>query len=577
MVENRDYYFSSEIPGLLNDTTPSYTTFYRCVKAEKIRKFIVAGQDVYSKSDVDAFLQGDLTAKKRGGSKRSARSVESGKVEANHAPVSSSLKRPIIDYVRERSDLAYVFLFLMEALERGEDTLLPKVTLSWIEENGWAYWFLSNPLSKEDIWASLGLLPLKEETIFRLLRNEIKLQDVTAADILSYDPSVDSYSCYLFVTSKPEHANTHVDSLVQIFQKVLTFLCEKSPSIRMKKVYLSVPYGVEVTPSRLMIKDYYFSPLYHLNQSAWVLDLEFATPSIYVQKLQECFDKKKEENSMLVVAPEKQQEDVKQRGGRRERDESSNIGGYARYLPVFNGQVSVIQFTKHKAFRTTSSDDDIRGILEINASHFGRSTRPEADLIRTRRSWIEKNPEVFHVLEVSREFLLQEGIYSLEELEGVEKKIVGFLSMLPLPEDTIAKLVRSEVAVSQIKGDDIVPYQPGVPVDLFVQTLAVHDEIRRRSEKAFTEFGRDLTKGLMGMFSGYGEQGIEIRLAHARSDTPFGKSASLGFDFEKVPSPAGVEKDVFLLNIRESKLPLLRDYVAAVQRYKETHGLITAS
>jgi len=130
--------------------------------------------------------------------------------------------------------------------------------------------------------------------------------------------------------------------------------------------------------------------------------------------------------------------------------------------------------------------------------------------------------------------------------------------------------------VSQVQGEDIIPYQPGVPVDLFVQTLAVHNEINKRSEMYFTKFGSDLNKGLMGMFSSYGEQGIEIRHIYARSDTPFGKNAATGFAFEKVPPPPGVTKDVFFLDVMHSTFRFLQDYAADVQRYKAARGIIAS-
>jgi hypothetical protein len=233
--------------------------------------------------------------------------------------------------------------------------------------------------------------------------------------------------------------------------------------------------------------------------------------------------------------------------------------------------------TKDVQFRRADSDDDIRAILDINASWFGRSTRSESDLLNTRRSWIEHNPEVFHVLEISKEKLLRDGVYSLEELEGVDKKVVAFISMLPLSSENIEKLIRGELVVSQVKGEDILPYKPGEPVELFVQTLAVHNMIKERNEEIFRQYGRHINMGIMGMFHAYGENGIEIRAIHARSDTPFGQHTSMGMGFEQVPPPPGVHKEVFVLDIARSERPFLVDYVAALQRYKEAHGIVTAS
>ncbi len=558
------YYWASAIPGLVAATSsaPSLSTFYRRVNAGAIKKVNVEGlEEAYDGDDVRKFLKGEMTQKKRNNAGEKKELLNASIVSAI-PKLPYSRPEPIIDYVHDRSDLAFVFLFLMEALERGEDTLLPQVALSWIERNGWAYWFLSNPTSKEDIWASLGLLPLKNELIEQLLKGQVLLRDIRISDILTYTDG-EAYSCYLAVIVKQDH----IDALVQLFQKLLPFLCEAP--VYIDKMYHAVNYGLDLSPSHLLVKEFFFSPLYALSDQAWLLDLGYANPAVHVQQLQNYLKKRKEVRPMptAVLVPNGVEHIER---GHRLRTESSNIRGYGRYRPILHNGVSVLQLTPDKIFRTASSDDDIKAILAINASHFGRSSRPVEDLIATRRAWIEKNPEVFHVLEVSSKLLIEKGIYSTEELEGFDKKIVGFVSMLPLTEETIKKLVRGELVISQVKGEDILAYEAGVPVSLFVQTLAVDKTIYNRSEEMFASLGRDLSKGLMGMFSAYGEQGIEIRYIHARSDTPFGKSASIGFSFAKVASPPGVEKDVFLLDVWRSELPFLKDYVTAVEQYKKS-------
>jgi len=580
MTENveeikRPYYWASEIPTLIGPTTPSLSSFYRYAASGKIHKVDNQGQTdtAYSGEDVRQFLRGELSRKKGGIS----RGKLSSRLSKAHTVSSISAPKPIIDYVRERSDLAHIFLMESELL--GEASLLPNTQLSWVKKNEYAYWFLSNPDAKDDVWATLAMLPMREDKIFTLLRGEIALQDVTSDDILTYSSEHLPLSCYTSAIVRAEHG----DALIKLLQSVFAFWCEKASDVQIDKLYVSVPRGVEETPLHKMVKEFYFSPLYQFNglsQMAWELDFNFYNPSIEIQKLQKCLSKEfsheeKGENPVIAIMPETRSI-IDNRSGEREAKKRlarmNNKSGFIRSVAAASGILS-----KDVHYRRVESDDDIRAVLEINASHFGKSTRPEEDLIRTRRYWIEHNPEVFHVLEISTEKLLRDGVYSPEELEGVDKKIVGFLSMLPVSPDNIDRLVRGDLVVSQVKGEDILPYLPCIPVDLFVQTLAIHKILYSRSESTFREYGKLLLKGVMGMFHAYGENGIEIRTIHARSDTSFGQHTSQGLGFELVPPPPGVHKDVFLLDIAQSDRPFLVDYVATLQHYKEEHGLASAA
>jgi hypothetical protein len=443
-----------------------------------------------------------------------------------------------------------------------------------VKKNEHAYWFLSNPDAKDDVWATLAMLPLHDEKIFQLLKEEVALQDITSSDVLAYTPEQSPFSCYMSVVVREERA----DSLLKLLRRIFAFWCEKAPAIRIDKLYVAVTGGVEETLLHRLVKEFYFSPLYHLSKAsrlAWELDFNFYNPSLEIQKLQQCLKEgKKEENNMIAIMPEQKtrEQRIIDREARKKTARMSAKGGFSRSAAAASGNL-----TKDVQYRKVESDDDIRAVLDINASHFGKSTRAEEDLIRTRRAWIESNPEIFHVLEISAEKLLRDGVYSPEELEGVDRKIVGFLSMLPVSPENIDRLVRGDLVVSQVTGEDILPYALGVPVDLFVQTLAIHKTILSRSEPVFRAYGKLLITGAMGMFHAYGESGIEIRTIHARSDTLFGQHTSQGLGFEQVPPPPGVHKEVFLLDIAQSDRPFLVDYVATLQRYKEEHGLVSTS
>ncbi len=536
------------------------STFYRYAKAKKIRSVTVDGHEgvpAYHAEDVSKFLRGEL-AMPRGGARRK-KLPKSGEQAVVDGPANSA----IIDHVHDRDDLSRVFLFLLEEQQQlGQDALSNQVALAWSKNSDWAYWFLANSDARDEIWATLGLLPLSSEKIFDLLNRKIALHSITLDDLTSSTTNEAPLACYLSIIAKPDYPH----ALVQILRRLLVFLCEKAPDLQIGKLYISVPGGVGIkeTAVHYLLKEFYFGRLVGIDdgKTAWELDFGAYNPSSEVQKYQK-YVQEKAGTAMVATFTVRE---------RKPKTGMRNLRGLAR------GQVASTGYlTQHAGFRTVQSDDDIRAILEVNASHFGKSTRPEEDLLRTRRSWIEANPEVFHVLEVDKEALLQSGVWTPDELKNTSKKIIGFFSWLPLPIEMVNKLVTSELVVSQITGKEIVPFQPGTPADIFVQTMALHNKVLEHSDAVSKSFGRLLNSGILGMFYAYGQQGIEIRLVYARSDTPYGKAQCLGLGCEQIPSPPGVEKDVFLLDVPNSKLPLLVEYMAALQEYKENHSINSVS
>src|SRR6202035_2219686 len=118
---------------------------------------------------------------------------------------------PIIDCARGIADLAYASDMEFKLL--GKASPSPKIQLAWIEtrlswmkKNGSAYWFLSHPRARDDVWATLAVLPMREEKIFRLLEGEMALQDVTSDDVLA--PEQSPFSCYMEAVVRTDHEDS---------------------------------------------------------------------------------------------------------------------------------------------------------------------------------------------------------------------------------------------------------------------------------------------------------------------------------------------------------------------------------
>jgi hypothetical protein len=162
-------------------------------------------------------------------------------------------------------------------------TDFPRRTASWFNKNRDVYWFAGwchDPLRAGDAWASLGILPLKEDVILRLLRGEIVRHDIQAEDVLPYEVG-HSYTCY--ISSAAYRVGKQV-YLAQAFQHVLVYLC--SQGIWINKLYASAPYDTNETPMQYLVREHFFKSVPILGQNAWVLSLQDLNPSPAIQAYQ---------------------------------------------------------------------------------------------------------------------------------------------------------------------------------------------------------------------------------------------------------------------------------------------------
>lgn len=432
---------------------------------------------------------------------------------------------PLIDSAQV-DDLLPVFI--MEYEQIGTEAVGLHNVMSWLKKNNEIYWLLSNPQDRRDVWATLSVLPLGEEMIFKVLRGEVPLNDVTAEHIQNYAPGQE-YSCYLSAVARPEYQ----DMLPLLVQHVFTHWCKRPHPFRIKSLYVAT-HGLETSPGWEVAKTFYFSPRYEMSRVdrgvyAWELRLDFPNPSIDVQMLKKCFEQQKQGANFMISSPAKE---------RRSRERLRDLAGFRPFIS--DGVI-----TKDARFRPAKSDEDIKEVLRINAALFGPSKFTEAELVHARRAWLDRNPEIYHVLEY-------------------QGKIVAFLSLLPLQYETVQKLVRGEIGVSEVPLSDIQPHAPGHPIDIFVQTLGV-DPAFEEDQKTYKKFGAWMIKGIMNMFYNWGRNGIEIGKVFARSDTFHGAYTSIGLGFEEVPAPEGVHKRIFVMDVARSEQPFYRQ---ALEEYR---------
>ena len=207
------FYWSSDIPALLGDDTPSVSSVRRRVREGKIHTVDAGGRETaYNAEDVRRFLRGELSLPRGGARKKTSRIPAKASLTTQAPMIGSALP----------DDLPRVFV--MEYEQVGMNAAGPHTAMSWLKKNEEVYWLLSNPMDRQDIWATLVVLPLADDIIFRLLRGEISLNEITPDSIQVYEPDR-GYSCYLSAVARPEHQNV----LPLLVKHVFAHWCKQLP------------------------------------------------------------------------------------------------------------------------------------------------------------------------------------------------------------------------------------------------------------------------------------------------------------------------------------------------------------
>lgn len=524
MLNETEYITNTEVRRMLDEAKKSPSTFYRYVNQGAIAALGSGRHRSFRKIDVEAFIQGKLSknGRKKSSIKRSSTSTQ------GHSMISSSSQEYLIDIVRRHADVGAAYTVEAGLLGWGE-AIKADVINNWQSKNDHAYWLLRNP-SDNEVLAVLGILPLREETIFQLLRGELLIRDIKLDDILPYEPGGE-YNCYITSAATiPEY----YDVIIPLFQHVLSYWCE-APQIYINKVYFKSDVTTEDTPLLRLASEYNFfmiSDFSDAQKVAWVLYPALYNPSLTVKNFQKCQTDKKDGTSMLMTMPainDTPKETYKVKTRRADQN------GY---------------FTENVRFRFASSTDDIREIIRINRALFGSgSSYSEDDVVKLLLSWWEVNNEVFQVL-----------IYN--------DIIVGYVSLLPLPLEIISGLMSDDIRVSQIRAEDIESFQPGHPVNLYVWTVGIHPDYQNPLQLKRT-LGRYLSQGVIGLFEDFGTRGIEVQSAWTRSDTKDGQALSDGLGFEAViPTPSKSGKPVFKLDVAWSNKNYLVMYMQKLIEYR---------
>lgn len=180
-------------------------------------------------------------------------------------------------------------MYNLEYQEYGDETGDPSIVRKWYERNPYICRVLYNKANRRDFWGTINMLPLEEETIFKLLKNEIKDIDLDPQkDILTFDkPGV--YNFYVASVIVAPDKKQHFPMLIN---SLFDFWLEQSPDRTIGKIYgRLVSDGGE-----MMAKKLFFSPRWDISETAYMLDMKRPNPSKFIQSYQYALQQKGEEH-----------------------------------------------------------------------------------------------------------------------------------------------------------------------------------------------------------------------------------------------------------------------------------------
>jgi hypothetical protein len=159
-------------------------------------------------------------------------------------------------------------------------------------------------------------------------------------------------------------------------------------------------------------------------------------------------------------------------------------------------------------------------------------------ILKTRLSWLDKNPDLFYVIEHDGE-------------------IVGFTSIIPLKLEKIKEILSSTDLAMNITPDEIEEFKPGKPLYIYIGTMRTKPDISRLQKRLY---GVRLIGGLISTILDMLENGVNIQAFYAESESVDGIRILKHMKFTEIPSVTDYKNYV---------LEMDKDGRATLEKYKQ--------
>src|SRR5579885_291487 len=205
-------------------------------------------------------------------------------------------------------------------------------------------------------------------------------------------------------------------------------------------------------------------------------------------------------------------------------------------------QLFIVQYATHPATFEKATANDALGIYDVGVSLWGTIGTPT---VETRLEWYKSNPDIDYVVK-------QEGV------------VVGYVSIMPLRHETIEQLLSGEKRGWEVKPEELLPFNPGIPLECFVMALGVRAGLQK-AEK----YGMRLFVGAVHALGELAKQGVILDKLYATSNSPDGIKASLDLGFKEIGITPGSTRKRFMMDVALSNSLLLEEY------HRFTHEQLT--
>jgi hypothetical protein len=201
--------------------------------------------------------------------------------------------------------------------------------------------------------------------------------------------------------------------------------------------------------------------------------------------------------------------------------------------------------------------EDLPACIRLNRLLFPEASQPAPDdvLLRKWSQWLQKNPEVIHVLDRGGD-------------------IIGIVSVLPVGPSSPRLWAALREDVSFVLGDvnldasDIEEYAPGKHIDLYLMEIGISPTLPASLRH---RYGAKLISRFASFIIGLGHRGIFIDRMLAVGATRPGIKLLQHFGFHEIIFDRQ-DTRLFILSTKESGAPLMDSYRNALLEWQKTSG-----
>jgi tetratricopeptide (TPR) repeat protein len=143
----------------------------------------------------------------------------------------------------------------------------------------------------------------------------------------------------------------------------------------------------------------------------------------------------------------------------------------------------------------------------------------------------------------------------------------AFLQLVPPRPETIDDLLSLRRYAKDLSADDILRYEPGVPVDIYGMAIGIRPGVSNVQKR---RWGMRLILGAQSVLVDLGARGIVIRSIQAHSYKPDGIRMMRHMGFMETEAKAEGLRD-FIIPVEQSGITIIVEYKEGLQQWRQRH------